>query len=275
MEKGGLIVLISLLFLILTVNIVSASVEGDFLNLINNERTKLGKSVVSYNDNLNQAALSHSKEMAENDYFSHDSIDGTTFDKRIIIFGYTSYISLGENIAYASGGVDADRIFNMWKNSPSHYSNMISDSFNEIGLGIYLRSGRTYYTLDLGKRNNIEIPAPVIDEPVIKTPETNPAPIIDKPVVPPIIDDSSLFSTIDTTITQSKTYRFIKIKGTLNERSVVYYEMGDKLHRVCSSCNKFSFYIRTKDENKIILKLNAMDKLKNSETRILEIKSTV
>jgi hypothetical protein len=95
--------------------------------------------------------------MAEQNYFSHTSLDGRTFDQRIIAAGYTNYSSLGENIAYAYGAPDAARGYGMWKNSSGHYANMIGD-FNEAGLGVYSRNGYTYYTLDLGKSTLVQIP---------------------------------------------------------------------------------------------------------------------
>jgi VCBS repeat-containing protein len=88
--------------------------------------------------------------MAENNYFSHTSLDGRTFVQRIVAAGYANYLSLAENIAYHSGSANAAQVYSMWKNSAGHYANMMGD-FNEAGLGVYSRNGLTYYTLDLGK----------------------------------------------------------------------------------------------------------------------------
>ena len=265
MEKRGILVSISVsvLFLLLAISIVSASVESDFLSLINNERSKMGKSVLTYNDNLNSAAYSHSYEMAENDYFSHDSLDGTSFDKRIVSFGYNS-MSLGENIAYASGDADASRVFGMWKNSPPHYANMIDGSFNEIGLGIYSKNGLTYYTLDFGKRTNIIPPVitPPVTPPAIMPPATNPG-TPDNPT-------SVLFSSLNSTESKRGTYRFIKVNGNLNKKSAVNYYLDGKIHRVCSQCTKFSFNIRTKASS-LQLNITAKEKTGNTETRILSL----
>ena len=126
------------------------SVESNFMVMLNAERAALGKNPMAINSYLTNAAYLHSQDMAERDYFSHTSLDGRTFDQRIVAAGYTNYSRLAENIAMAYGASDAAKVYNMWKNSSGHYANMMGD-FNEAGLGVYSKNGYTYYTLDLGK----------------------------------------------------------------------------------------------------------------------------
>jgi hypothetical protein len=241
MERKVLLAFTAALFLILEISIVSATIESDFLSLINSERASQGKLPVYINSNLTQSAYLHSKDMADNNYFSHNSFDNSTFDKRIKAAGYVNSMALGENIAYASGDASADKAFDMWKNSPGHYANMISDSFNEIGLGFYTKNGLSYYTLDLGKRFNFIPP---------KANETNP---------------EILFSLISVDESKSKYYKFIKVGGNLNKKSSVYYYIDGKSQRICSNCNKFSISIRTKiSNNQLILKAS-------NDTRTIEI----
>jgi hypothetical protein len=266
MEKRVPLVITCILFILIAVSVISASVESDFLTLINNERTSVGKGVLVYNPNLNSAAYSHSKEMAENGYFSHDSLDGTSFDKRIVSFGYSGYYALGENIAYSSGNPDANKVFTMWKNSAPHYSNMISGSYNEIGLGVYSKDGLTYYSLDFGKRNGVVIPAPT----PVPTPTPNPTP---SPSPNPIntnktTNPASLFGIIDATSKQSRTYRYVSISGYLNEKASVYYEIDNKTRMACSNCNKFSIHFTTKTNN-IRVKILAKTSMGKSEEKII------
>lgn len=150
MQKKRLLV-IAFLFLFIFAGNIIASTESDFLKLVNTERLSAGKPLLYLNSNLTQAAYLHSKDMGDNSYFSHNSLDGKTFDKRIMNAGYSGYYLLGENIAYHSGSEDALYVFSMWKNSPGHYANMMGD-YNEMGLGVYSINGLTYYTQDLGKR---------------------------------------------------------------------------------------------------------------------------
>ncbi len=135
-----------------------ASVETEFMAVLNSERATLGKSPLTINPSLSTAAYLHSKDMAEQNYFNHTSLDGRTFDQRIAAAGYTNYTSLAENIAYASGAPDAAKVYNMWKNSPGHYANMMGD-FSDAGLGVYSKNSVTYYTLDLGKSRPVTPPS--------------------------------------------------------------------------------------------------------------------
>lgn len=157
MGNKTLLVCIAVIIFIFEISLVYASTEDEFLNILNQERTMLGKQNLSDNLQLQEAGFLHSKDMIDNDYFSHTSLDGRTFTQRITNAGYLNYIALGENIAYHSGNPNASILFDMWKGSSGHYSNMISSSFSEMGLGVYTGDYKgsqvTMYTLDLGKRN--------------------------------------------------------------------------------------------------------------------------
>jgi len=108
----------TLLFLILFISIISASLQSDFFSLVNEERSKLGKNFLYLNDKLESAAYFHSKDIGDNNYYSHISFDGRTFSQRILNTGYHNYMRLGENIAYTSGNPNVNQVFSMWKNSP-------------------------------------------------------------------------------------------------------------------------------------------------------------
>jgi len=136
------------------------STETDFMNILNAQRTSLGKNTLAINSSLSTAAYLHSKDMAENGYFSHTSADGRTVSQRIVAAGYTNWTRLGENIAYSYGSPDATVVYNMWENSSGHYANMVGD-FADAGLGVYTLNNYTYYTLDLGKSSSpVPPPAP-------------------------------------------------------------------------------------------------------------------
>jgi fibronectin type 3 domain-containing protein len=133
------------------------STETEFINILNAHRITLNENTLAVNSNLSTAAYLHSKDMAENNYFSHISADGRTFDQRIIAAGYTNWTGLSENIAYYYGSPDATTIYNMWKNSAGHYANMIGN-YTDAGLGVYTLDNYTYCTLDLGRRSSPPAP---------------------------------------------------------------------------------------------------------------------
>lgn len=94
---------------------------------------------------LERAATAHSIDMYEQGYFSHTSLDGSSFSDRINGTNYEGRPS-GENIAV--GYKDEEAVFNGWKNSPGHCKNMMNAGHTDISVG---RSGN-YWTMDFGKK---------------------------------------------------------------------------------------------------------------------------
>ncbi|VVB77625.1 Cysteine-rich secretory protein family protein [uncultured archaeon] len=249
------LLIFSAIFVILLLSIISASIETDFMSLMNAERARVGKSAVYINSNLNNAAYLHSKDMGDKNYFSHTSLDGRTFVDRIKAAGYISYIGLAENIAYHSGSADASKVFDMWKNSPGHYANMIGD-YNEAGLGVYYTGKYTYYTLDLGKRSGFKPPtnstSPPVNPIINYTNSTNPpiSPPVNStnstkpPVVPPINNSVSLSLILSVNKTSSNYYQFFKINAKTSSPAYIYYILNGRKGVLCNFCSNCYFYLR-------------------------------
>lgn len=81
---------------------------------------------------LEHAARLHSLDMAEQRYFSHDSLDGRTAADRVADAGYEGS-TVGENIAWGQGSVD--EVMNGWMNSPGHCLNIMSPRYRVLGVG--------------------------------------------------------------------------------------------------------------------------------------------
>jgi len=109
---------------------------------------------------LTQAARSHSQEMIDQGYFSHNSYNGESFSTRLESFGYTSYEKVGENIAWGSGSLASpENIFQGWMDSPGHRENILDPDFREVGIGTATGvcegySDCTMYTADFGLRQS-------------------------------------------------------------------------------------------------------------------------
>ncbi|MFL5906402.1 MAG: CAP domain-containing protein [Solirubrobacterales bacterium] len=106
--------------------------------LINEERTSRGLRPVLNNGDLQQAALSHSKEMVDEGYFEHTSPEGVTFIDRIQGTGYMrparSWI-VGENLVWGTGPLSSPQaLVTAWMNSPPHRENLLKPRFREIGI---------------------------------------------------------------------------------------------------------------------------------------------
>lgn len=106
---------------------------------------------LAWNSKLFDASAGHSADMANNNYFSHTSRDGRTFDQRISATGY-SWSRLGENIA--AGQESVASVMAAWMASPGHCSNIMGVNYTEVGVACVINNSstyRTYWTMDLGR----------------------------------------------------------------------------------------------------------------------------
>ncbi|MEE2644931.1 MAG: CAP domain-containing protein, partial [Myxococcota bacterium] len=81
---------------------------------------------------LEAAAQGHAEDMANQNYFDHQSLDGRNPGDRISAAGY-QWMTYGENIAAGQGSVQA--AFEGWVSSPGHCENMLRDRFEDFGFG--------------------------------------------------------------------------------------------------------------------------------------------
>ena len=85
------------------------SLESGVLRQLNAIRSDHGLVALRESPALSAAALQHSREMAADGYFAHDSVDGTTFSSRIAHWypagGYRRWM-VGENLLWSSPTVD-------------------------------------------------------------------------------------------------------------------------------------------------------------------------
>ncbi len=136
--------------------------EKRVLEFHNRSRVKRGLKALCVNVALTKAARSHSREMLEKDYASHNSFNGETIKERLRRFGYTSsgysYFLIGENIAWGCGSRGSpDYIFKWWMNSKYHKSNILNKNFRDVGIGVRRGTFKTCkraatYTVDFGAR---------------------------------------------------------------------------------------------------------------------------
>lgn len=117
--------------------------EQEVLRLVNIERQKAGLSPFKLSAELSHVARDKSKDMAHNNYFSHQSpTHGSPFDM-MRAYGI-NYRSAGENIA--KGYNSAASVVNGWMNSSGHRANILNSSFNTLGVGYYNYNGTAYWT---------------------------------------------------------------------------------------------------------------------------------
>jgi uncharacterized protein YkwD len=124
------------------------AIELEVLELTNAERAKAGCAALRGDDKLALAARDHSTDMGVNDYFAHNSQDGTTPWDRIRRAGYDS--PGAENIA--AGYTTAAAVMDGWMKSPGHKANILNCNLKALGVGYYkgTKGYGTYWTQDFG-----------------------------------------------------------------------------------------------------------------------------
>ncbi len=106
--------------------------SGSLLSNTNQQRSANGKTGLALNSQLNSAAQAKADDMANRNYWSHNTPDGKEpwvfFDQT----GY-KYTKAGENLAY--GFTTSAETISGWMNSASHKANMLDGEFTEVGFG--------------------------------------------------------------------------------------------------------------------------------------------
>lgn len=102
------------------------------LYLINKERAYYGLDPLEENSDLDMAATNKSKDMVNKNYFEHYAFNMTPWDF-IKNSGY-NYLYAGENLAM--NFQSAEGMINAWMKSSSHRKNILSEDYNEAGIGI-------------------------------------------------------------------------------------------------------------------------------------------
>jgi uncharacterized protein YkwD len=115
----------------------SDQLESSVLEELNAIRRSHGLVPVRLSRPLSAAADEHSRSMGAFGYFEHDSRDGSAFWKRIKRFYGSSGFgrwSVGENLLWSSGRVDASAAVKLWMESPGHRANILAARWREVGL---------------------------------------------------------------------------------------------------------------------------------------------
>lgn len=83
-----------------------------------------------WNEQLGKAALVHSQDMADVDFFSHQGSDGSQVGQRARREGY-QWRGVGENLAAGQG--NPEQAISGWLASPGHCANLMDPRYTELG----------------------------------------------------------------------------------------------------------------------------------------------
>jgi uncharacterized protein YkwD len=124
--------------------------EVGVLQQLNAVRADRGLAALRANAKLAAAANQHSREMADDGYFEHNSFDGTPFSDRVArwypVASYRSW-TVAENLLWWSPTIDASGAVAQWMHSPGHRANILNPRFRDIGIGaVYSTTARGAFT---------------------------------------------------------------------------------------------------------------------------------
>lgn len=118
----------------------TAQVSKQVLSLVNAARGKARKCgrkqfaavpALTLSAVLSRAALVHSQDMANKNFFEHRGSDGSMVGERSTRVGY-QWRTVGENIA--NGAETSQVVVDMWLKSPGHCANIMTPGFTEMGI---------------------------------------------------------------------------------------------------------------------------------------------
>ncbi|MDP9188246.1 MAG: CAP domain-containing protein [Actinomycetota bacterium] len=107
--------------------------ERSLLCLTNVHRLRGGAPALSRDSRLAGAAEAHSSDMAARGYFGHLTPEGISPSDRALAAGFPG--GAGENIV-AGGSPTAIGIFELWRGSGGHNTNMLNTGYRSFGGGI-------------------------------------------------------------------------------------------------------------------------------------------
>ena len=133
--------------------------------LTNAFRARFGLSPLTWDDKAAKAARNHSADMAANNYFSHTSKDGKSYDDRLKAyslvfkkaqenFGYLQNISTGYAMTFMQEWINAEgersNIHTVihYTMVEGHRSTLLSTDYTAMGVGAAAKDGRVYFTQD-------------------------------------------------------------------------------------------------------------------------------
>jgi uncharacterized protein YkwD len=138
--------------------------EAVVLQLINQARTQRGLAPLHVQAALRRAALAHSREMMDREYFSHASPGGASCGSRARRAGYATSgcrsWSVSEAIGWGTGSLGTPHaIFSSWMRSAYHRSIILGRRWRDVGVGCISgtfrgASGSWMYTVDVGRRSH-------------------------------------------------------------------------------------------------------------------------
>lgn len=117
-------------------------------SLINQSRSSAGLAPLTHDSGLSAIAQAHAQNMAAQGRLFHNAAFASKAEP---------WKAWGENVGT---GADADSVHRGLMGSPSHRANILSRSFNLVGIGAVQASGKLWVVQDFIARDGVAAPRP-------------------------------------------------------------------------------------------------------------------
>jgi uncharacterized protein YkwD len=123
-----------------------AAAEREAFDLLNAQRTAKGLAELLWNEQVAEIARHHSQNMARDNFFSHQDLDGLLVNDRADRAGLSDWSAIGENIAFIRGFKEpCEMAVENWMHSAGHRENLLSARWKESAVGVAIAPDGTYY----------------------------------------------------------------------------------------------------------------------------------
>lgn len=129
---------------------------GEVLQLVNQVRAEFGLPAYAPDARLAAAAQNHANWMAANGIYSHTGAAGSSPYDRAVANGYIGFV--GENFV-AGTDLTPQQAVTWWRNSASHFGNMVSPRYIHGGVGVAFGNDQIFYVLVIGNPSDAPPPA--------------------------------------------------------------------------------------------------------------------
>lgn len=132
-------------------------IEQKVFRFVNLEREKAGLKPYKWNEWVRNVAYNHSKDMAERDYYAHESPEGKDHYDRLKESGL--YFVVSGEVLYYIEGFDPDynetriarKAVDGWLKSPGHRSIVldVDNLYSDAGVGVYCKGDKCFITMNV------------------------------------------------------------------------------------------------------------------------------
>ena len=119
--------------------VIEQGTEMEILDITNVMRIRHNVKSLKWDQETSSVAYGHSKDMSDNNDFSHTSKQFGSLSDRLEA-AKVAYKSAGENIA--ANYTDGPAVAEGWLNSKGHRESLLNEDFTHLGVGVYQK----YYT---------------------------------------------------------------------------------------------------------------------------------